>query len=51
MPITVYMIENSVNDKKYVGQTCQNLIRRFRIHCSSTSCRALNSAINKYGQL
>ena len=46
----VYKITNKVNGKSYIGQTIQEPKRRLRLHYYSKSCRALNSAINKYGR-
>ncbi|KKL92394.1 hypothetical protein LCGC14_1885140 [marine sediment metagenome] len=45
----VYIIENKVNGKSYVGQT-KNLSERKRRHFSGSSCaKLLNSAVKKYG--
>lgn len=49
MAFTVYCLTNQVSGKKYIGQTV-TLDRRLRQHKSGHSgCRALKSAIRKYG--
>lgn len=49
--MTVYQIINLINGKSYVGQTVQPLSDRWYQHQKDTShCRALNSAIKKYGK-
>jgi len=48
MAFTVYRLTNSITGKQYIGQAA-NLIRRLRQHKSGTHCRALASAIKKYG--
>lgn len=48
--MVVYKITNRVNGKSYIGQTIQEPKRRLRLHYYSKTCRALNSAINKYGR-
>lgn len=47
----VYVIENSVNDKLYIGQTI-DVDRRKRRHLSNkeNGCRAIFNAMNKYGK-
>jgi group I intron endonuclease len=48
----VYLITNTVNDNKYVGQTRQQLNKRWQHHITesrSFSDRPLYRAINKYG--
>ena len=48
----VYSIINTVNDNKYIGQTRQNLNKRWLYHITeskSFSDRPLYRAINKYG--
>lgn len=51
----IYLISNDVNSKLYVGQTIQNLNKRFNGHCCySKSDRSANMyikrAIHKYGR-
>lgn len=53
----IYKITNKINGKLYVGLTTQKMSNRFRAHIYSafvkredTHCRALSSAIHKYGQ-
>lgn len=49
---TIYLITNVVNDKKYVGQTRQQLNKRWLAHITESriySDRPLYKAINKYG--
>lgn len=46
----VYLITNSANGKRYIGQTIRTLEIRFKQHCAlQAKCRALESAIRKYG--
>ena len=46
----IYIIENSINDKYYIGQTV-NPSKRWSKHCSEKShSRAIYSAIQKYGK-
>jgi group I intron endonuclease len=48
----IYLITNTVNDKKYVGQTRQQLNKRWLHHITESrafSDRPLYRAINKYG--
>ena len=44
----VYLITNSVNDKKYVGVTTRGVAERFKEHCSADSY--LGKAIRKHGK-
>lgn len=55
MPYEVYLIESSETKKKYVGVTTKGYLNRFNNHIwhsrkTRRSCRALYSAMNKYGQ-
>lgn len=46
----IYCIENSVNGKKYIGQTVGSVEKRWKNHISDkTGCRLLKNAIAKYG--
>jgi hypothetical protein len=46
----IYKIENTVDNKVYIGQTIQDLETRWRCHRKkSSNCRYLKSAIQKYG--
>jgi group I intron endonuclease len=46
----VYLITNTVNGKRYVGQTNQTLARRWAGHTRKDNCRYLYAAIMKYGK-
>lgn len=47
----IYKITNKINEKIYIGQTVRSIKERWWNHCSSLSnCKALSSAINKYGK-
>jgi group I intron endonuclease len=46
----VYLITNTINGKRYVGQTRQTLAKRWIAHCSKNRCRYLYNAIQKYGR-
>lgn len=46
---TVYMHENKINHKKYIGITGQNPETRWRKGTNYRTCIALNRAIQKYG--
>lgn len=50
----VYRIENSINGKSYIGQSCRSASARFREHVGAAKngrgCRLLTSAIAKYGE-
>lgn len=48
---SIYLIINKINNKKYVGQTVQNVNVRFNSHCLKNSgCPKLRNAIQKYGK-
>ena len=48
----IYLIVNTTNNKKYVGQTTQRLQDRMQAHFGNTrpDCPVLKKAINKYGK-
>lgn len=49
----IYVIENKVNGKKYVGQTVQGLKKRFSQHVTSSRRKrsgAIHYALEKYGK-
>ena len=45
----IYLIENLVNSKKYVGKTKRNINDRFWEHCHNNKT-CIGKAINKYGK-
>lgn len=46
----IYCIENTVNGKKYIGQTNGTVAKRWKNHISDkTGCRLLKNALLKYG--
>src|ERR1700688_540434 len=46
----VYLITNTVNGKRYIGQTSLTLGERWSLHKSRHSqCTAIKSAVDKYG--
>lgn len=45
----VYCIENTVNGKRYVGQTVQPIQKRWMSHQAHNECAALHGSIKKYG--
>jgi hypothetical protein len=50
---TIYLVENAINGKRYVGKTHQNPTTRWRAHCSEAkhgSPLYLHRAIRKYGE-
>lgn len=47
---TVYLITNSLDNKKYVGYTSKTLEVRFDWHCTRKNCRKLRNAIDKHGK-
>lgn len=51
----IYVIENTQNDKKYVGQTTKTIEERFKTHKYNArillgQCRCIENAIHKYGE-
>lgn len=46
----IYLVTNLINGKQYVGQTVQDLKKRWQGHQHGSSCRVLSQAINKYGK-
>lgn len=46
----IYLVTNLINNKSYVGQTVQELKKRWNFHCSSSGCKALNAAIKMHGK-
>ena len=49
----IYIIENNINQKVYIGQTIQNIKNRFQTHCRMLKKRRnmrITIAINKYGK-
>jgi hypothetical protein len=50
----IYLIENKINDKKYVGKTYLSISQRWKEHCKTAKReeekhRPLYKAMNKYG--
>jgi group I intron endonuclease len=45
----VYLITNTINGKRYVGQTKNTLEQRWKSHRSRSGCTILYNAIQKYG--
>lgn len=45
----IYKITNKLNGKVYIGQTIQSLKERWSKHKGTKTCKALGSAIIKYG--
>lgn len=47
----IYSITNKVNGKQYIGQTVQNVGKRWKSHLKKNSnCKALGNAISLYGK-
>jgi group I intron endonuclease len=46
----VYLVTNSENGKKYIGQTVMTLEQRWSKHQRTKGCSAIHAAINKYGK-
>lgn len=50
----IYLIENKINGKKYIGQTSKSVKERFQHHCKPSNAyihkRPLSCAIQKYGK-
>ena len=46
----VYLITNTINGKRYVGQTKRTLAARWWQHCKTKGCYYLHRAIQKYGK-
>lgn len=47
----IYLIQNNITKKVYVGQTTRSIEERFKEHCRRGSkCRKLANSINKYGK-
>lgn len=46
----IYLVTNTANGKRYVGQTIGSIEDRWRVHCGAYSrCKALSAAITKHG--
>ena len=45
----VYVITNTINGKRYIGQTTTSLERRWWFHQKHSSCTYIHAAIKKYG--
>lgn len=45
----IYLLENKINNKKYVGQTCQNPETRWRNGSGYKNQGVIGKAIDKYG--
>ena len=46
---TIYCHRNKINNKAYIGQTCQSVERRWRNGEGYSHCSYFNHAIEKYG--
>ena len=55
VPVSIYLVTNTVNGKRYVGQTRKEVANRWKQHCAACrrdaqrGCTAFWSAIRKYG--
>lgn len=49
MNYTIYMHRNKINGKVYIGQTCQNVIDRWKNGAGYKTCTLFYKAIKKYG--
>lgn len=45
----VYLIENKISHKKYVGMTSRDTATRFKEHCGKRKTK-ISNAIHKYGK-
>ena len=47
----IYLIENKINEKKYIGKTYLNIEKRWKQHCNDSKRfnRPLYQAMKKYG--
>ena len=46
----IYCVTNKNNNKKYIGQTIQDLKERQRKHFNTSHCPYFHNAIMKYGK-
>jgi group I intron endonuclease len=46
----VYLITNTIDGKRYIGQTTTSLEERWRVHKIAKNCRYLHAAIEKHGE-
>lgn len=46
----IYMIENTINGKKYIGQTIQQVKTRFNWHYNNPGSPMIHNALQKYGR-
>lgn len=49
MTFSIYIIHNTINDKKYIGQTIKTIEQRFYRHCHDGRTMIICKAIKKYG--
>jgi group I intron endonuclease len=45
----IYLLENKINNKRYVGQTTRSIDERLRDHCTEKRNRHISNAIKTYG--